>query len=297
MSDRKIGQHTTVLTGENNGKYPDGNSVLIEGPLGVVLIDPSLTVNNRGGAGVAVDRVLVSHAHEDHMSGLHRFPTASVHTHHEDLIGVHSIDGLMEVYGMSPDAETEWRDSVHEQFRYCGRPDATGFADGDVFELGGRLAVRCVHLAGHTRGHSGFLLEAEGVFFVGDIDLTGFGPYYGDHWSNLVDFEAAIERVRSIEADTYITFHQKGVILGQQTFNGLLDVYGAVIGRREAAMLAFLAEPHTLEQMVAHRFMYRSGVEGVYFNDAERRCATLHLERLLPTGAVVEIEPGLYRAP
>ncbi len=296
MSDQKIGRYTTVLTGEHNGKYPDGNSVLIEGPHGVVLIDPSLSVNGRGGAGVEVDRVLVSHAHEDHMSGLHCFPTASVHAHYEDLLGLHSIDGLMHLYGMSPTAETEWRDSVRDRFHYRARPDATGFDDGDVFDLGGGVVVRCVHLAGHTRGHSGFFLEREGVFFVGDIDLTGFGPYYGDHWSSLVDFEAAIARVRTIEAQTYITFHQKGVIDGQATFNALLDRYGAVIGRREAAMLGFLAEPHTLNEMAAHRFMYRPGVEGVYFDDAERRCARLHLDRLLASRAVIEVEPGLYRS-
>ena len=296
MSDQKIGRYTTVLTGEHNGKYPDGNSVLIEGPLGALLIDPSVSVNGRGGPGVPIDRVLISHAHEDHMSGLHRFATASVHAHHQDLLGVHSIDGLMELYGMSAPAEREWRESVHDQFHYRARPDATGFDDGDTFDLGAGLVVRCVHLAGHTRGHSGFFLETEGVFFVGDIDLTGFGPYYGDHWSSLVDFEAAIARVRTIEAQTYITFHQKGVIQGQAAFNTMLDSFGAVIGRREAAMLGFLAEPHTLEDMVAHRFMYRPEVQGVYFNDAERRCAVLHLERLLPTGAVVEIEPGLYRA-
>jgi glyoxylase-like metal-dependent hydrolase (beta-lactamase superfamily II) len=295
-ADRPVGPHTTVLTGQDNGKYPHGNSVVIRGPHGVVLIDPSLSVSDRGGAGVEIDRVLVSHAHEDHLSGLHLFPAASVHAHHEDLLGVHSIDGLMQIYGMSPAGEAEWRNTVHGQFRYRPRPDATGFADGDVFDLGGGVTVRCVHLAGHTRGHSGFFVESDGVFFVGDIDLTGFGPYYGDHWSSLVDFEAAIARVRTIEARTYVTFHQKGVVEGQATFNQMLDGFAAVINRREAAMLAFLGEPHTLEDMAAHRFMYRPGVEGVYFHDAERRCATLHLERLLPTGAVIELEPGLYRA-
>ena len=31
-----------------------------------------------------------------------------------------------------------------------------------------------------------------GVFFLSDIDLTGFGPYYGDVWSDLEDFEASL---------------------------------------------------------------------------------------------------------
>jgi hypothetical protein len=48
--------------------------------------------------------------------------------------------------------------------------------------------------------------------------------------------------------------------------------------------------------MADHRFVYRPGAEGVFFNSVERRTASLHLQRLLPTGAVEEIEPGLYRA-
>ncbi len=295
MTDRVLSSHVTVLTGQDNGKYPHGNSVLIEGTEGVALIDPSLSISERGGAGAAVDRVLISHAHEDHVAGLHLFPHTKVHAHNDDLLGVRSLDGLMTVYGLPAEAEREFRVSIANDFHYQARPDATGFADGDIFDLGG-TTVRCVHLAGHTRGHSGFYVEPDGVFFVGDIDLTGFGPYYGDHWSSLTDFEAAIETVRHIEAKHYVTFHQKGVIEGQTTFNQMLDTFAAVIGKREAAMLAFLSEPHTIEEMAAHRFVYRPGAEGVFFHSVERRTASLHLQRLLPTGAVLEIEPGRYRA-
>ena len=296
MADRVLSDHVTVLTGQDNGKYPHGNSVLVTGKHGVVLIDPSLSISDRGGASVEVDRVLVSHAHEDHMAGLHLFPTAHVHAHHDDLLGVQSLDGLMQVYGLPAEADREFRDSLVGKFHYAPRADASGFGDREVFDLGGGTVVRCVHLAGHTRGHSGFYVEDDGVFFVGDIDLTGFGPYYGDHWSSLTDFEAAIAKVRTIEAKHYVTFHQKGVIEGQTTFNEMLDVFAAVIGKRETAMLTFLAEPHTIEEMVAHRFVYRPGSEGIFFGSVERRTAMLHLQRLLPTGAVVEIEPGLFRA-
>lgn len=293
--DRVISPHVTVLTGTNNGKYPHGNSVLIRGTEGVVLIDPSLSISERGGSGAAVDRILVSHAHEDHIAGLHCYPHAKVHAHHEDLLGVHSLDGLMQVYGLPVEAERDFRQKVVDDFFYAARPDAVGFADGDVFDLGG-ATVRCVHLSGHTRGHSGFYVENDGVFFVGDIDLTGFGPYYGDHWSSLTDFEAAIDTVRHIEAKHYVTFHQKGVIEGQAVFNEKLDAFTSVIARREAAMLAFLAEPHTIDEMVDHRFVYRPGAEGIFFASVEARTASLHLQRLLPTGAIIEIEPGLYRA-
>lgn len=295
-TDRRLGR-ATALIGADGGKYPSGNSLLVAGSDGVVLIDPSTAVTARGGVPEAVDRILVSHAHEDHVAGIHLFPHARVHAHHDDLLGVRSLDGLMQVYGFAdPALEAGWREAVVRDFTFVERPDATGFADGERFELGGGLTVTCIHLSGHTRGHSGFLVEPEGVLFVGDIDLTSFGPYYGDHWSDLEDFERAIERVRHIEARWYVTFHQKGVVEGQERFVTMLDAFAAVIGDRERRLIEFLAEPRTMDEIVAHRFIYRPGVNLPFVDHVERRSMSMHLRRLLPSGAVVEVEPGRYRA-
>jgi glyoxylase-like metal-dependent hydrolase (beta-lactamase superfamily II) len=295
QGQRILSKHVTVIEGTDHGKYPHGNSVLVRGSLGTVLIDPSLTVFEAGGTGVDVDRVLVSHAHEDHMVGLDRFPGAHVHIHHDDLLGVHSLDGLMQVYGMPPAIEAGWSREVVETYMYSARPDASGFADGERFELGG-VTVTCVHLAGHTRGHSGFLIEPDGVFFVGDIDLTGFGPYYGDHWSSLVEFEASLTRVREFDASTYVTFHQKGVIESRATFIEMLDAFAAVIGRRDREMLEFLSEPRTIDEMATHRFVYRRGVELMFADHVERTTARMHVDRMLERGEVSEVEPDVYRA-
>jgi glyoxylase-like metal-dependent hydrolase (beta-lactamase superfamily II) len=292
---RIVSTHTTVVEGTDSGKYPHGNSMLVRGSLGTVLVDPSLTIFQAGGVGVPVDRVLVSHAHEDHMVGLDRFASAKVHIHNDDLLGVRSLDGLMQVYGMPLAIEPGWAKEVVETYSYSPRPDAFGFADGEQFELGG-VTVTCVHLAGHTRGHCGFLVEPDGVFFVGDIDLTGFGPYYGDHWSSLVEFEASLVRVREFDAHTYVTFHQKGVIEGRATFIEMLDTFAAVIGRRDREMVAFLSEPRTIEEMVEHRFVYRRGVELLFADHVERTTSLMHLDRLMERGEVAMAEPGLYRA-
>ena len=172
--------------------------------------------------------------------------------------------------------------------------DARGFADGDVFDLGS-VRVEAVHLPGHTRGHSGFRISEE-VFFLSDIDLTGFGPYYGDAWSDLDDFEESLRRVRHEEAAYYVTFHQKGVIDGRETFLEMLDGFAAVIERRHAAMLTFLSEPRSLEELVEHRFIYRPHVDLPMVVDVETRSAELHLARMLERREVALVEPTRYRA-
>ena len=85
------------------------------------------------------------------------------------------------------------------------------------------------------------------------------------------------------------------MISGRQEFLGLLDAFHAVIGRRHAAMLEFLAEPRTIEDMTAHRFVYRPHVELSFIDSVERRTAELHVQRMRQRGEAVEVAPGRYR--
>lgn len=289
----KLTDSVSVLVGENNGKYPSGNSVLVRGAAESLIIDPSVTVVEKGGAPVNVDAVVNSHSHEDHMPGNGLFLESRVHIHHDDLPGAKDIGGLMDVYGLQGEAREKFTAEVIDEFNYTPRPDAEGFNDGHVFDLGG-INVEAMHLPGHTRGHSGFRIDG-GVFFLSDIDLTGFGPYYGDVWSDLEQFDESLRIIRDVEADWYVTFHHKGVIEGREAFLKLLDGFHAVIDIRHQAMLEYLVEPHTLDEMMLHRFVYRPHVEATFADSVERRTSELHLQRMLARGEAAEIEPGTFR--
>lgn len=290
----RLTEHVSVLVGTDNGKYPSGNSLVVRGDGEAVIIDPSVDVVARGGAPVRVDAVINSHSHEDHMPGNGLFTDARVHIHDEDLSGARGIDGLMDVYGLTGETRAAFSREILEEFNYTPRPDAEGFVDGHVWDLG-RTQVEAVHLPGHTRGHSGFRISG-GVFFLSDIDLTGFGPYYGDVWSDLEQFETSLEQVRDEHADFYVTFHHKGVIEGRDRFLELLDAFRAVIPQRHEQMLGFLAEPRSIDDMVAHRFVYRPHVQHVFADSVERRCAAMHVQRMLVRGEATEVEAGLFQA-
>ena len=290
----RLTDHVSVLTGDEGGRYPSGNSIVVRGDGEAVIIDPSVTVVARGGAPIPVDAVINSHSHEDHMAGNGLFADARLHIHDADLPGARSLDGLMEVYGLDGAARQEFEAQVLDEFHFTARPDAEGFGDGHVWDLGS-IQLEAVHLPGHTRGHSGFRISG-GVFFLSDIDLTGFGPYYGDVWSDLDDFERSLVQVRDEQADFYVTFHQKGVIEGRPRFLELLDQFHAVIGRRHEAMLGFLSEPRSIAEMAAHRFIYRPHVEAPFADSVERRSAAMHVQRMLLRGEVAEVEPGYFQA-
>ncbi|MFF8567366.1 MBL fold metallo-hydrolase [Streptomyces albidoflavus] len=281
----------TVLVGAERGAYPYSASLLVRGKAASLVVDPSLSLANEA---PAADLVLVSHAHEDHIAGLGSYDVP-VHTHEGDLAALRSRQVMIAGLGLPADAAGEADRMMRDQFHVTGRPDATAFTDGEVFDLGGRT-VTVVHLPGHTAGHCGFLIEPDGFFFVADIDLTSFGPYYGDLHSSLTDFEASLQKCRQIDARWYGTSHQKGVTEGAATFRERLDRYAGVVERRDAALLTLLSEPRTIEEIAAHRLVYRPHIEGPHVDPVERRTATQHIARLLAVGRVAEVEGGRYRA-
>jgi glyoxylase-like metal-dependent hydrolase (beta-lactamase superfamily II) len=282
-----------VLRATNGGAYPYGNSLVVRGSGGSLLVDPSLALGDPADL-PPVDQVVVSHAHEDHVVGLGGIDRP-VHVHDADVAAVRSTEALLAGYGLPPEAARDFERSLATEFRVAARPDAVGVADGHVFDLGDRRAT-VVHLPGHTAGHCGLLVEPDGFFYVADIDLTSFGPYYGDVGSDLEQFERSLAACAAVDARWFGTFHQKGVIEGAGEFRSRLRAYRGVIERRDAVLVGFLAEPRSVAEVVAHRLVYRPHVQAAYVEAVEARTAELHIARLVRAGTVVEVEPRTYRA-
>ncbi len=286
LEDRRLGA-ATILFGEGGGKYPDNNALLVEGAGSTMLIDPSLGVRARGRSALpGVDLVLLSHCHEDHTAALPLFRDAPVHVHEEDLPGLLDFDGFLDIFGVEPARREEYGRHLRETFFYEPRPDAVPFRDGDLFDLGGGVSVRVIHTPGHTRGHCCLLIEPDGILFLADIDLSGFGPYYGDGWSDLEAFERSLEQVRGVQAAHYLSGHHIGLLDDRAAFLGRLDRYVDRIADREGRLLEYLQQPRTMDDIVAHRFVYRPRDRGEGIAKAERRSAQLHLDRLERAGRV-----------
>ncbi len=294
LEEQKFGA-ATVLYGANRGKYPHGNSLVVRGANETLVIDPSLGLVARGADAPRADRVLHSHCHEDHVAGSFLYPDAPWHFHTADLPGIRSLDGLMELYGNPEPIYSIWKKTVVSQFHYTPRPNALGFRDGDVFDLGG-ARVRVIHAPGHTRGHCLFHIEPDDLIYLADIDLSSFGPYYGDAWSDLDDFERTLEAVRKLDARWYATFHHIGVLEGREAYLARLDRFTAVIADRERRLLDFLAEPHSLVEIAEHRFVYRPQDPVPFAEAVERRSMSQHVSQLLRTGLAREVEPGRFQS-
>jgi len=296
LVQREIGC-VSVLFGERGGRYPQGNTLQVRGSRERVLVDPSLGLLPRRARLPTADRILHSHCHEDHVAGSHLYPDLPWHFHDADLPGIGSLDAFMAIYGYPEPIGSAFRAVLVERFHVTPRPDALGFSDGALFDLGGGVRVRAIHAPGHTRGHCLFHVEPDDLLYLGDIDLSSFGPYYGDAWSSLEDFERTLASVRGMRARHYATFHHIGVLDEREAFLERLDRFTAVIARREERLLEFLrGAPREMQEIVAHRFVYRPGDAVPFAPAVELRSMRQHLDRLLESGRAREVEPGRYLA-
>jgi glyoxylase-like metal-dependent hydrolase (beta-lactamase superfamily II) len=285
----------SVHLGEKSGKYPDGNQVLVQGADLRVAFDTPLVANRIGAAFDDVDLVILGHVHEDHMAGLHRVPRARVMVHEADLAAARSWPGLARHYGYPDAVLGPLKAKIEDQFLYRPRPDASGYADGAHWDLGGGVSIRAQHMPGHTAGHCVLLVEREGLAFIGDIDLSGFGPYYGDATSSLADFRRTLAAVAALQARVWVTSHHRGVITDRALFLDSLAAFAGRIDERRGRLLAMLAGgPRSLDDLVRQRLLYPPEHDALWVDFAERRSIGLHLDELIADGSVRRLDDGRF---
>jgi glyoxylase-like metal-dependent hydrolase (beta-lactamase superfamily II) len=285
----------SVYAGEKSGKYPDGNQVVVRGADTLAAFDTPLVANRLGRDLLDADLVVLGHVHEDHMAGLHRLRHAPVYVHEADVEAARSWEGLSRHYGYAPEALAGMKAKIEQEFHYAPRPDAQAYKDGASWDLGGGVTVRALHMPGHTSGHCVLLVEPGGIAFIGDIDLSSFGPYYGDATSSLAAFRRSLSVLEDVPANVWITSHHKGAIADRETFLALLKAFASRLDARGEAIAEYLAQhPSTLAELAAHRFVYPRDRHDVWYADAERRTIEQHLEELARDGRAIE-EGGRWR--
>jgi glyoxylase-like metal-dependent hydrolase (beta-lactamase superfamily II) len=276
-----------VYRGEKGGKYPDGNQVVVEGSERRAVFDSPRVSNRIGEDFDGADLVIQGHMHEDHAAGLHRMMHVPVYIHRGDLAALQSWEGLSRAYGYSGDTAEALRREIERDFNYTPRPDAIGFGDGQEWDLGGGVTVRAMHAPGHTAGHCVLVVNPGAIAFIGDIDLAGFGPYYGDRTSSLGDFRRTLAALPDLPAEIWITFHHKGVYTERAKFLEDLALFAGRMDEREQALLqAITRRPSTLEELVGTGLMYPEDFTAPWVHDAERRTFAQHLEELERSGRI-----------
>ncbi len=275
----------TVWLGHKSGKYPDANMMVVKGRDTRAAVDAPLCSNRVGADFDGCDLVILSHAHEDHMAGLHRVPGASVAVHRLDQPAAASWEGYRKALGLSDRVWPAMEAKLRSEFAFTPRPDATAYEDGHVFDLGG-VRLTAMLLPGHTAGHCALIEERQGLAFIADIDLSGFGPYYGDATSSLADLRASLKRLPEVEASVIVTGHHRGIYTDRARFLADLAAYADKLDARDDKLLAMLSGgPRDIASLVAERLIYPQDYQELWVEDVERRTIEQHLFSLEAIGS------------
>jgi glyoxylase-like metal-dependent hydrolase (beta-lactamase superfamily II) len=281
------------IPGENRGKYPFCHSLYIDGE--GILLDPASDRNRlkrlREESGVR--EVWLSHWHEDHFMHLDLFDDLPLRMSEQDAPQLSDIELFLDGYGIEKEEHRRaWREIATTQFHFRPRLP-TGFLQGGQQIQLAELTVDIVPTPGHTPGHLCFFFQEPGVLFLGDYDLTPFGPWYGDRDSSIEDTIASIERLRKIPATIWLTGHEAGIFDAQPA--DLWDQYLAVIDHRQSRLLDFLDEPRTMPEIVNEWIVYRRPREPLdFYAMSEEMIMQKHLDFLMAKSIIVK-EEGRYR--
>ncbi|HZW35932.1 MAG: MBL fold metallo-hydrolase [Deltaproteobacteria bacterium] len=280
---QRITDRIWVVEGGKGGRYPYAHSLYLRDGGGVLFdcgsdLEEILRLKKDGELRI----VVMTHYHEDHYSFLHRLPDVEVWASEEDAAALESFDVLLDRYGA---AGTEWeaffRKLLSEKFSYRPRRIARRIVDGERLRFGGTEAIAVI-APGHTPGHLCPLFPSEGVLFLADYDLSGFGPWYGDRPGSIDAFRRSAIRLAEIGAGVHVVSHMTPVHRG--AIAPKMAAYLSVIDRREETLRAFLREPRSKREIIDRRIVYGGGHPGPWFDYGEWSLLSKHLEGMLARG-------------
>ena len=287
MQDCQFGRIRFVY-GENGGKYPFNHSLYLKGDKASVIIDPAcsqeklMRLKDEG-----VDWVWLSHWHEDHIRYLNLFENCPLWMSGRDFPPLTDLDVFLDWYGIKETASRSyWKNEMLTTFNYRPRQAARFIADDETIDLG-NLSVQVIATPGHTPGHLSFFFPEEELLFLGDYDLTSFGPWYGDVASSIEETITSIRRLKSVPASRWVAAHNSG--LYEENPGSLWDAYENIVYERENKLLSFLEQPKTLGEICSAWLIYGKPREPKeFFEFNEKVLIGKHLDYLLRQGRIMK---------
>jgi glyoxylase-like metal-dependent hydrolase (beta-lactamase superfamily II)/8-oxo-dGTP pyrophosphatase MutT (NUDIX family) len=170
-----------------------------------------------------IERILVTHTHNDHSPGARALAAAT---------GA-PVFGRVALH-------PEWQD---RSFQPQAQP-----GDGDRFELGPDATLVAVHTPGHASNHLCWLLEQEKLLFTGDHIMQGSTVVINPPDGDMAAYFAAVRKLLDIDLHWLAPGH--GFLVAQP--HAVVHALLAHRQRREDKVLAALAVsgPATLEHLV-----------------------------------------------
>lgn len=245
----KITDELYLVRGENQGRFPQSCGLLIDSTQ-KVLVDTGFGPSRAQAikSSLDIDIVINTHYHLDHTRDNRFFPEAEFWAHHLEASAICSSEVFYSISGLDQVRE------IPDFFRHypAVKKISRKLSDGDILDFGG-ITLVVVHTPGHTPGHICLYEPQKRILFSADIDLTPFGPWYGNPNSNIDDFSSSIDRIIKLNPSVLVSSHG-GII--SEAITDKLRAYQSKITSRENAILDLLKVERKLDDIVNENIIY-----------------------------------------
>ena len=293
----EIEPHVHLVRGENRARFPEANSLLIDDEI-LTLVDAGssmenleITLTDLGHQVDDVERVILTHFHIDHKghaSHIKKISNCEVICHPLAETGVKTFEGMVEYYGIGGHQYyDDWRGLLDGRFKHVVTSyEVTGnFADRKPINCGETELIP-IHLPGHTIDHTCFGINGLETLLLVDIDLTRFGPWYGNEVSDIDEFKESVQRVINLEPKMGISSHLMNPVT--EGLNERLQTYLSIFDIRENRILDNISQGYdSIEKLSKKPTIYPRLPRDAYLV-FEEFMLEKHVELMIKNGLVRE---------
>ncbi|MHA1963003.1 MAG: MBL fold metallo-hydrolase [Candidatus Thorarchaeota archaeon] len=262
----EIEPHVHLVRGKYEGRFPEANTLLIDDEI-LTLVDAGSnpeqvfsTLRDLGHQPEDLDRIVLTHYHADHKgyaAYLRRISDCEVICHPLARDAVESFQTMMKTIGIvSPETKEQWLNLLNSRLPHVQEDyivDGT-FRDDKPIDCG-EVELVPIHSPGHTHDHTCFGINGHEKILLVDIDLTDFGPWYGNVVSDLEDFKRSIERIIDLQPKMGISSHLLDPVTDELAEQ--LSRYLAFFQQRDDEILHQIAEGvDTVKQLAQIPIIY-----------------------------------------
>jgi hydroxyacylglutathione hydrolase len=280
---RRIGP-IMIIEGANNSKVPFSRTLYINSNDKVLIdtgADPTelRALDDQYG----VELVVNTHYHPDHTLHNHLFGDAEKWINPIEFETIQSIEGIARGNGVFQEWGHAGVEAMRKQFpkewvQSLGEISGT-YQYEEEYNFSG-VKVNFLHTPGHTKGYSSPYFPEFGVVYVGDFDMTSFGPWYFGSDGDIEEFIASSKLLLELDADIYITGHQKGVF-SKQEFELAMNKFIGIIDQRDEIIDKYVRQGMNFEELTNIGIFYpKKMLEVMIMKTWERSGIRKHLQRL-----------------
>lgn len=280
---RRIGP-IIIIEGPNKSKVPFSRSLYIEGNDRVLIdtgADPQalLAVEDQYG----VELIVNTHYHPDHTLHNYLFTNAEKWINPLEFKTVQSIQGIAEGNGVYEEWGSKGVEALqkHMPAKWVqSLGEITGAYQYNHEYHFGSVKTVFLHMPGHTKGYSSPYFPELGIVFAGDFDMSSFGPWYFGTDGDIDQFIQSSQRLLELDADTFITGHQKGVF-SREAFVEAMGRYLSIIEERDVTIEEYVKQGMNFEELTSIGIFYpQNMLNQLMLKTWERTGIRKHLHRL-----------------